>query len=233
MAIVKLAKDGYGQLELNQVAFRRDGRIEAQCKLNATAFPAGATAIGRVAENGMLFEIDNVKRELNKATTSSALVGLNYSAEHMYDERKPGLKNFYLAGDDVYPRLGLLDIGDKFHTNTVCYDEDVLEDEEAIEDAIETGLYAQIASDGSGYWELVEINEAEEEEEEGGEAGTGEEGGEAGTGEEGEGEAGAGEVGEGEAGAGEVGVKGLLAQVLALTTMPDGQPGVKLQVIRV
>lgn len=187
MAIVKLAKDGYGQLELNQVAFRRDGRIEAQCKLNATEFPAGATAIGDVAENGMLFGIDNVSRELSKATTSSALVGLNYSAEHMYDERKPGLKNFYLAGDDVYPRLGLLDIGDKFHTNTVCYDDAVLADEEAIEAAVETGLYAQVASDGSGYWELVATEAAE----------------------------------------------GLSAQVLAFTTMPDGQPGVKLQVIRV
>ena len=24
---------GYGQIELNQCAFRRDGRIEAQCKI--------------------------------------------------------------------------------------------------------------------------------------------------------------------------------------------------------
>lgn len=187
MAIVKLAKDGYGQLELNQVAFRRDGRIEAQCKLNATDFPAGSSAIGKVAENGMLFEIDNVSRELSKATTNSVLVGLNYSAEHMYDEGKPGLRNFYLAGDDVYPRLGLLDLGDKFRTNTVCYDEDVLADEKAIVAAIKTGLYAEIASDGSGYWELVVTQ----------------------------------------------GAAGLSAQVLAFTTMPDGQPGVKLQVIRV
>ena len=36
MAINRLAKNGYGQLELNQVAFRRDGRIEAQCALDAT-----------------------------------------------------------------------------------------------------------------------------------------------------------------------------------------------------
>ena len=31
--ITRIACDGYGQLELNQVAFRRDGRIEAQSKL--------------------------------------------------------------------------------------------------------------------------------------------------------------------------------------------------------
>ena len=30
--------DGFGQIELNQVAFRRDGRIEAQCALNPVDF---------------------------------------------------------------------------------------------------------------------------------------------------------------------------------------------------
>ena len=35
MAIVQLTKEGYGQIELNQVACRRDGRIEAQCALNS------------------------------------------------------------------------------------------------------------------------------------------------------------------------------------------------------
>ena len=49
MAIVKLAKNGFGQIELNQVAFRRDGRIEAQCALDATEF-----GNGEFAENGML-----------------------------------------------------------------------------------------------------------------------------------------------------------------------------------
>ena len=34
MSLKRLVIDGYGQLELNQVAFRRDGRIEAQCPLS-------------------------------------------------------------------------------------------------------------------------------------------------------------------------------------------------------
>jgi len=29
MALVRLVIDGYGQVELNQVAFRRDGRVAA------------------------------------------------------------------------------------------------------------------------------------------------------------------------------------------------------------
>ena len=32
--MARLTIDGYGQLELNNVAFRRNGRVEAQCKLN-------------------------------------------------------------------------------------------------------------------------------------------------------------------------------------------------------
>ena len=32
MATKRLVISGYGQVELNNVAFRRDGRIEAQCQ---------------------------------------------------------------------------------------------------------------------------------------------------------------------------------------------------------
>ena len=144
MAIVKLNKEGYGQIELNQVAFRRDGRIEAQCALNSEEFPVGKTEIGSVAENGMLFAIDNVKHELKKATlalAASEVIGINYSTEHLYDERMGGsYKYFYLPnGDTSFPRLGLLAIGEK-----------------AIETAVKgvAPVYAGIASDGSGYWEI-------------------------------------------------------------------------------
>lgn len=189
--IVKLEKDGYGQLELNNVAFRRDGRIEAQAKLNITQFPANSIAIGGVAENGMLFAIDNTKRELKKATTTLAadhVIGLNYSSEHMYDERKPGLKNFFLqGGEDFLPRLGLLAVGDKFHTNTVCYSDDDFEDEDAIIADLKTkALFAGIAADDSGYWQVFDSAPA----------------------------------------------VGPVARVLEYATMPDGQPALKLQVIK-
>lgn len=159
MAIVKLTKKGYGQIELNQVAWRRDGRIEAQCKLDAEQFPADAKEIGAVAENGMLFAIDNVTRTLKKATlalAASEMIGINYSTEHIYDERNSGLKDFYLTGGENFlPRLGYLAAGDKFTLNTVCYDNSAFADEDAIAEAIANGVvYAGIASDESGYWEL-------------------------------------------------------------------------------
>ncbi len=47
MALARLVIDGYGQCELNNAAFRRDGRIEAQCALDETDFADVP------AENGM------------------------------------------------------------------------------------------------------------------------------------------------------------------------------------
>lgn len=163
MAIVKLPKIGYGQIELNQVAWRRDGRIEATCALNKEEFPANATKIGSVAENGMLFAINRAKRELTKATADNAaysVIGINYSTEHLYDERLNGsYRHFYLHGGDTFlPRLGLLSAGDSFHTNTACYDDEKYADLDALKDAIngDAPVFAGIATDGSGYWEICD-----------------------------------------------------------------------------
>ena len=192
MAMKKLTKKGYGQIELNQVAWRRDGRIEAQCRLDEAQFPADANVIGEVAENGMLFAIDNVTRTLKKATlelAASEVIGINYSSEHLYDERKQGYKDFYLTGgESILPRLGLLAAGDKFTLNAVCYDDGSFADEDAIAEAVIGGtpVFAGIASDGSGYWEIAKTAPT----------------------------------------------AGPVARVISFTDMPDGQPAVKLQVIK-
>jgi hypothetical protein len=103
-------KRGYGQLELNQVAFRRDGRIEAQCKM--------ADGI-EYLENGMILAINPVTRTVGFPDENSKLFALHYSAEHMYDEKDRGLKHFKLEANTFLPRLGYLATGDKFTTNTV------------------------------------------------------------------------------------------------------------------
>ena len=144
----RLVIDGYGQIELNNVAFRRDGRIEAQCKPDETDFSEA------VIENGMLLAVDNVTRTVKFATDSSLPVALVYSAEHLYDERKPGLKNFYLKGkDDFLPRLGYLAVGDKYTTNCVAYDSAEFADESAFESALDaldsTALWAGIDAKGA------------------------------------------------------------------------------------
>ena len=104
---------GYGQIELNQCAFRRDGRIEAQCKI----------ANADYVENGMILAIDNTKHEVRYPAASDYMFGLNYTSEHMYDERLAGGLKYYKTDKDSFlPRLGYLAVGDKFTTNTVVYD---------------------------------------------------------------------------------------------------------------
>lgn len=134
MALKRLVIDGYGQLELNQVAFRRDGRIEAQAKL--------ASGVEYV-ENGMLLAIDPVARTVGMPTANEGLIALNYTTEHMYDERTPGLKNFKLDAGSFLPRLGYLAAGDKFTTNCLAFDTEAEDVEEAIRTAIKGGAYGQ------------------------------------------------------------------------------------------
>lgn len=118
--MARLPIAGYGQVELNNVAFRRDGRIEAQCALDTAAFGANS-----VCENGMILRVDKAHKKITYCDASAAnqLYALNYTSEHMYDERKPGLKNFRLvsaaAGEDFLPRVGYLAAGDLFTTNCV------------------------------------------------------------------------------------------------------------------
>lgn len=120
--MARLVIDGYGQVELNNCAFRRDGRIEAQCKPNVGTKEAPADFASVPVENGMLLAVDRVNRlvKLPKAANEDLPIALVYSAEHMYDERKPGLKNFKLEGkEDFLPRLGYLAVGDLWTENCV------------------------------------------------------------------------------------------------------------------
>lgn len=146
MSLKRYTIDGYGQIELNNVAFRRDGRIEAQCKLDGTDF---ATV---PAENGMLLAVDDKNRTVKFATDDSLPIAIHYSSEHMYNQYTPGLKNFSLDRGTFLPRLGYLDIGDKFTTNTICYDTNEYADDEAVDAAVadeNTTIYGGISVNGA------------------------------------------------------------------------------------
>ena len=136
----RLKIDGYGQLELNQVAFRRDGRIEAQCKL--------AEGI-KYVENGMLLAVDQATRTVSMPTGNDDFIALNYTTEHMYDERLVnGLKHFRLDNGTFLPRLGYLATGDKFTTNCVSIAE-AEGDYATIEEVVAAGVYGHPSTDGS------------------------------------------------------------------------------------
>ena len=136
----RLKIDGYGQLELNQVAFRRDGRIEAQAKL--------AEGIEYV-ENGMLLAVDPTTRTVKYPATGDKFIALNYTSEHMYDERLAGgLKHFKLDKDTFCPRLGYLATGDKFTTNCVSI-ATATGDYATITEVIAAGVYGHPSADGT------------------------------------------------------------------------------------
>ena len=192
MALDLLGKTGFGQLELNQVAFRRDGRIEAQCKLDSTEFESAP------AENGMLLAVNNITRTVTKADTDDIginPIGLHYSTEHMYDDRASALKDFALELGSFLPRIGYLSVGDKFTTNLVGIDDDdttgyasetVLTTALAAATLATTPVYGGVHDDAPGIITLSKATFA----------------------------------------------TGPLFKVTKLTTMPDGQKAVQLQVLR-
>lgn len=142
MALVKLAKNGYGQLELNFAAFRRNGAIEAKCRM--------ADGI-EYLENGMLLAVDRKNNIVGFPGEVEGPIALNYTAEHMYDERYQALKDFKLDKNTFLPRLGYIGVADKFTTNTVCYD-----------DAAELNTYKYgkpCTTDFPGYIELTNERE--------------------------------------------------------------------------
>lgn len=185
MAQTRLVIDGYGQLELNNVAFRRDGRVEAQCKLDETDFAKVP------AENGMLLAVDRINKTVRMPDSSEECpVGLNYTSEHQYDERAQGLKNFkFDIKDGFYPRIGYLVVGDKFTTNCISYDSSEFSDEDTFITALEayetTKLYGGQSADGS-----IDVSKTAP-------------------------------------------TSGIKLLVIEKTTMPDGQLGVKFQVLSV
>lgn len=138
MALQKITKDGYGQLELNLVAFPRTGRVVAQYKAGTTFTAEDVTGDDRYLENGMLLKVDGANRCVDKAEPAEGDVyALNYSTEHMYDEREYALKSFRLNSvNDFYPRLGYLSAGDKYTTNCVCYDTTEFADDAALMEAL-------------------------------------------------------------------------------------------------
>lgn len=148
MALKRLTIDGYGQVELNNVAFRRDGRVEAQCKLKKDEFSKT-----NPAENGMILAVNKIKNIIGSPIGMGDIypVALNYSAEHLCDERNTGLKNFYLTPDSYLPRVGYLSVGDTFTTNCVCYDDVEFESEEALKTAlenVETSVFGVVDNSG-------------------------------------------------------------------------------------
>ena len=108
----------YSIVELNKVASRKTGEIEAQCKLADEFKKDGIKAL----ENGAIVyikaETDEIVSTFDEATCVNAKY-LHFSNPRRYEDGKTGMENFrYETSDDkVLPRLFKLTVGDIFTTN--------------------------------------------------------------------------------------------------------------------
>ena len=108
----------YAIVELNKVASRKTGEIEAQCKLAEEFKKDGIKAL----ENGAIVyikaETDEIVSTFDEATCVNAKY-LHFSNPRRYEDGKTGMENFrYETSDDKYlPRLFKLTVGDIFTTN--------------------------------------------------------------------------------------------------------------------
>ena len=108
----------YASLELNQVAFPQTGMVVSQTPLGE-AFTKDAPC-----ENGMWVVADKAAGAINPpAAATDKPIGIVYTAEKEYDLFHYGLKTFgrKIAGD--YPRVGILGVGDTVTTNCLQYDD--------------------------------------------------------------------------------------------------------------
>lgn len=133
MAIKFFDCKGFGQLELNQVWFTRDGAIEAQCELDPDAFAANypmtateATSGKIYGEVGAFLMVDKAKKIATIPTTAldakGLNMGINYSTERIYNQFTPGRRNYCMITGEFYPRIGYTSKGERFTTNTVAWE---------------------------------------------------------------------------------------------------------------
>ena len=148
MAIDKRLTNTNGVLEKNAVTYPRTGNIMAMYPLDKSVVKA---------ENGMLLGVDYAGKKITYPTSTSDAIMILDSAEKEYNQFVPGLNQHYLTPDYGYmPRLGKLEVNDRFTTSTVAYDSSVFADATAIEKAIEAGLYG-IPCTVSGFEGCIEL----------------------------------------------------------------------------
>lgn len=133
MAIKFFDCKGFGQLEPNQVWFTRAGMVEAQCALDpekfASNFPmtsaqaADNKIYGEVGAFLMVDKANHIATVPTKALSDKGFpMGINYSTEKIYNQFTPGRRNFCMIAGEFLPRIGYVETGMRFTTNTVAWD---------------------------------------------------------------------------------------------------------------
>ena len=127
--------DKYGVLEMQRAEYLKTGMIVSQSPLS-DEFTEQAPC-----ENGMWVDANKANGAVKLISKDTEIFGIVYTAEKDFTGWRPALKHFcQVAGE--YPRVGILNVGDTFTTNTFSYDfagETVAEQWQELKDAWNDG----------------------------------------------------------------------------------------------
>lgn len=132
--------DKYGVLEMQRAEYLKTGMIVSQSPLSEE-FTEKAPC-----ENGMWVDANKANGAVKLISDETEIFGIVYTTEKDFTGWRPALKHFcQVAGE--YPRVGILNVGDTFTTNTFSYDfaaETVAEQWQELKDAFAAGpLYVK------------------------------------------------------------------------------------------
>lgn len=132
--------DKYGVLEMQRAEYLKTGMIVSQSPLSDEFTEA------KPCENGMWVDANKANGAVKLISDKTEIFGIVYTTEKDFTGWRPALKHFCQVGGD-YPRVGILNVGDTFTTNTFSYDfaaETVAEQWQELKDAFEAGpLYVK------------------------------------------------------------------------------------------
>lgn len=130
--MARIHSDGYSMVVTNHVAAVRTGEIKAQYPMATTLAAAGA-------QNGRLYVVNDITKEVSLAANAEVEVYLHNSEEQVYGDG--GADQFILKAPKI-PRMLKLNKGDIFET-----------------DAVDLGAFASVTAakatdDGAKYGEV-------------------------------------------------------------------------------
>ena len=127
--------DKYGVLEMQRAEYLKTGMIVSQSPLSDEFTEA------KPCENGMWVDANKANGEVRLISDETQIYGIVYTTEKDFTGWRPALKHFCQVGGD-YPRVGILNVGDTFTTNTFNYEfttETVAEQWQELKDAFANG----------------------------------------------------------------------------------------------
>ena len=126
--------DKYGVLEMQRAEYLKTGMIVSQSPLS-DEFTEKAPC-----ENGMWVDANKANGAVKLISDETEIFGIVYTTEKDFTGWRPALKHFCQVGGD-YPRVGILNVGDTFTTNTFnCeYEGDTAAQWAALQEAWDNG----------------------------------------------------------------------------------------------